>query len=168
MSENNEKQFTVHNVYVKDLSFESPKAPHVFSKDWLPRLNFDLAMNTNKIEDSVYEVNVKVTLDVKLPKQGGVAANDDVKDEDLEVVFLVELEQSGIFFVKGLSEDELDVVLSIRAPEILFPYAREAISSLASRGGFPQIVLPPVNFEGMYLDHKARQEQESPEESLVD
>ncbi|MBT6207494.1 MAG: hypothetical protein HOI53_05660, partial [Francisellaceae bacterium] len=92
MSNDNDKQFTVHNIYVKDVSFESPKAPQVFAKDWTPRLNFDLGMNTKNIEENIYEVSIKVTLDVKLPKQSNVAANDEVKDDDLEVVFLAELE----------------------------------------------------------------------------
>ena len=161
---NTEKQFSVHNIYTKDVSFESPKAPHVFTKEWAPKLNFDLAMSSSKIEDNIYEVTIKLTLDVKLPKDQ--AANDSSKEEDLEVVFISEVLQAGVFFIKGLQEDELEMVLSVRAPEILFPYAREAISNLATRGGFPQLLLPPVNFEAMYIEHKQKQPQK--EESLVD
>lgn len=137
MAENEKvpQQFSVQRLYVKDLSFEAPMGAQVFTKTWKPGVNVELNTGSNKLDDNNFEVVLTVTITGKL--------------ED-KVAFLVEVQQAGIFLVKGIEGDDLRRALGILAPNLLFPYVREAIDSLAIRGGFPPINLSPVNFEALY------------------
>ncbi len=133
-----EQQFVMQRIYTKDLSFESPDSPSVFLKSWQPKISVDLNTKSNVIDDDGnYEVVLSVT----------VTAEIDEKPS-----FLIEVQQAGVFLAKGLEGDQLRSVLGTVAPTILFPYARECIDALCVKGGFPAIMLAPVNFEALYQE----------------
>lgn len=132
-----QQQFVIQRIYSKDISFESPATPDVFRKQWQPRINVDLNTRSNKIdEQGNYEVVLTITLTAKV-------------GED-ETAFLVEVQQAGIFMIQGFEGELLRRVLGTAAPNILFPYARENIDALVVKGGFPPIMLAPVNFDALY------------------
>jgi len=135
--------FTVHNIYLKDLSFEVPAAPQIFNEEWQPKLDFDLQIGFETLAQDMYEVVLHITVTVNLP-------ND-------KVAFLIEVKQAGAFAAAGFGEAELQHLLSTECPAILFPYVRELVSNMVLRGGFPQLVLPPINFEAMYNQHLKEQ-----------
>ena len=142
-AENQEAQFLIQRVYMKDMSFEAPGTPEVFQQKWEPDLALDLQTEHNKLEDDIYEVVLHVTATVK---------NNDV------VAFLAEIKQAGIFTIKGAPGDQLDHLLGSFCPSILYPYAREAITSEVIRGSFPQLVLAPINFDALYMQQKEQSE----------
>jgi len=133
--------FNINTIYVKDLSFESPNVPQVLNAEWQPKIDFDLQLNTKILDEAegVYEVELHITVTAKLK-------------EEL-VVFLIDVRQAGIFVVHRFEADVASHILSVTCPTAIFPYARETIANLVQRGGFPQLVLPPINFEAMYLNH---------------
>lgn len=133
---NNETQFMIQRIYVKDLSFETPNTPAVFQQQWEPELNLDLNTTTTKLEENVFEVVLTVTATVTNQKS---------------TAFLVEVKQAGIFTIQGAPTNQLDHLLNSFCPNILFPYAREAITSQVIRGSFPQLVLAPINFDALYM-----------------
>lgn len=131
-----QQQFTMQRIYTKDLSFESPGSPGIFRKQWQPKVNVDLNTKSDKIDDNGnYEVVLTITITAKV---------------DEETAFLVEVQQAGIFFISGIEGDNLRRVLGTACPNILFPYARENIDAVVVKGGFPPVMLAPVNFEGLY------------------
>nr|VFJ88568.1 MAG: preprotein translocase subunit SecB [Candidatus Kentron sp. LFY]VFJ92527.1 MAG: preprotein translocase subunit SecB [Candidatus Kentron sp. LFY]VFK12642.1 MAG: preprotein translocase subunit SecB [Candidatus Kentron sp. LFY] len=131
-------QFAIHRIYTKDISFETPNSPGIFRVDWQPNLDVQLFTDALRLDADLYEVIVRITVTVK------------IKDK---TAFLAEVNQAGIFGVGELQENHLKQILGSFCPNILFPYAREAISDLVSRGGFPQLLLAPVNFDAMYAKH---------------
>ncbi len=131
-----EQQFAVQRIYIKDLSFELPLGAKVFTKQWQPQVKIDLNTKADRIDGDVYEAVLTITVSAKLGE---------------ETAFLIEVQQAGAFFVKGLDGEDLRRVLMIVCPNILFPYARETIDSLTTRGSFPPLMLQPVNFEALYL-----------------
>ncbi|MDH4127001.1 MAG: protein-export chaperone SecB [Gammaproteobacteria bacterium] len=134
--EGNEKRITVVKIYVKDFSFESPQAPQVFrSEKWAPQTNLNLRSSQRKLNDSLYEVVLTITVDAK---------------EGDKTVFLVEIQQAGLFELLGYDEAERAAITGSYCPGILFPYAREAVASTIQRGGFPEFVLQPINFDALY------------------
>ncbi len=137
------QQFAIQKIYVKDLSFESPNTPGVFTTDFQPQVNVELNTNGQSIGENVYEVVLSITVTVK---QG----------ED--TAYLVEVQQSGIFNIEGMPEDQMAGMLAVFCPSIIFPYAREAISDVVTRGGFPQLLLAPVDFNAMYTQHLEQQQ----------
>jgi len=132
----NEPQFMIQRVYIKDLSFETPDTPAVFQQKWEPELSLDLNTQSNVLEEGVFEVILSVTATVK--NEGKTA-------------FLVEVKQAGIFTIQGAPEEQMDHLLGSFCPNILFPYAREAITDCVIKGSFPQLVLAPVNFDALYM-----------------
>jgi preprotein translocase subunit SecB len=130
-----EAQFMIQRVYIKDFSFEVPDAPAIFQHQWDPELSLDLNTQHVELEKGVYEVILTVTATVK---------NKQV------TAFLVEVKQCGIFTIQGTSKEQLDHLLNSFCPNILFPYAREAITSQVLRGSFPPLVLAPINFDALY------------------
>jgi preprotein translocase subunit SecB len=128
-------EFSIQRLYVKDSSFEAPRAPKVFRTKWQPEVNVDLNIETNHLEDDIHEVVLKVTATAKLEN---------------ETAFLVEVKQAGIFTIKDFDNAQFQAMLGSFCPSILFPYAREAISDLTMRGGFPPLYLAPINFEALY------------------
>ncbi|MCK5386905.1 MAG: protein-export chaperone SecB [Gammaproteobacteria bacterium] len=137
-SENTEPHFSIEKIYLKDVSFESPAAPAVFTDDWSPEINMDLNSTGKPIDNNIFEVELSITVTAKNKDKTG---------------FLVEIKQCGIFSISGMDEANLNGMLGSFCPNILFPYAREAISDLVSKGGFPQLLLAPVNFDAIYAQH---------------
>lgn len=141
-----EKQFSIQKIYTKDMSFETPNSPKVFTDKWEPTVDFNLGTHVLPLENSMYEVALTVTITVKL---GELTA------------YLVEVNQAGIFSLNGFTDAEMGPMVGSFCPNILFPYAREAISDLVTKGGFPQMVLAPVNFDALYSQH-LQQVQQAP------
>ena len=141
-----QQQFAIQRLYVKDLSFETPMGPKVFTLTWKPGFTVDLNTSSKKIEDNLYEVVLQVTVTTRL---------------DDEVVALIEVQQAGLFVVTGFEGDDLRRALTIGAPSLLFPYLREVVDSTAVRGGFPPVGLQPVNFEALYMQAVAKSRQEA-------
>ena len=143
MAEEEKAQFALQRIYVKDASFESPKSPHGFREQWKPKVNLELNSRHELIEDSLYEVVLHVTV---------TAAT-----EDDEVMYLVEVQQAGIFLVDGLEENARLHTLGSFCPNVLFPYAREVVDSMVLKGSFPPLMLNPVNFDAIYQQSLAEQ-----------
>lgn len=162
-----EHAFTVHNIYVKDISYESPHTPQIFATEWKPHLDFDLQMSSKALKDDIFEVVLDVTVTVKLdvPKQDVSSANDAAEKVETEerVAFLVEVKQAGIFSAHGFNKEQVERLLATTAPGILFPYLRENVSTSVVKGGFPQLVLPPMNFDAMYMQHLENKKKEQEE-----
>ena len=137
-----EQQFSLQKLFLKDLSFESPMTPDIFTQQWRPQVKLDLNISNNKLPNDNFEVILKLTLTATV--------------ED-KAALLIEIQQAGIFLIKGLDEETLRQVLSIGCANILFPYARETIDSLALKGGFPPFQLQPINFEAMYMQQVQQQ-----------
>ncbi|MFQ6372342.1 protein-export chaperone SecB [Shewanella sp. YIC-542] len=145
---NNEQQapqFNIQRVYIKDVSFETPNSPAVFQKEWTPEVKLDLDTRSAKLADDVYEVILSLTV---------TAQNGD------ETAFLCEVQQAGIFTISGLTEPQLAHSLGAFCPNVLFPYAREAVASLVSRGTFPQLNLAPVNFDALFAQYMQSRQAE--------
>lgn len=134
-SEDN-SQFMVQRVYIKNLSYETNNTPAVFQEKWEPELNLDLNSEHTELGKDVYEVVLTVTAKVT---------------NNAKTAFLVEVEQAGIFTIQGPNKEQLDHLLNSFCPSLLFPYAREVISSEVMRGSFPQLVLAPINFDALYM-----------------
>ena len=145
-NENAEPHFSIEKIYLKDVSFESPAAPAIFTEDWSPEINMDLNTQAKPLENDFYEVELNITVTAK---------NNDATG------FLVEIKQCGIFSISGMDEANLNGMLGSFCPNVLFPYAREAISDLVSKGGFPQLLLAPVNFDAIYAQHMQSNEGET-------
>lgn len=147
-----EQQFAMQRLYIKDLSFEAPMGAEAFRKQWKPQVNQDLNTKTAKVEDDLYEVVLTITVTVKL--------------ED-ETAFLVEVQQAGLFGVKGIEGQQLAQVLNTVCPNILFPYAREAIDNAVTKGSFPALMLPPINFDALFAQAVAQAKQKAEGESAT-
>jgi preprotein translocase subunit SecB len=128
-------EFAIQRIYVKDSSFEAPEAPGIFREQWEPKVNIDLHTTNSLIEGNIYEVVLGVTVTVKIKEKAA---------------FLAEVKQAGIFSIGEFPEDQLKQLLGSFCPNILFPYAREALTSMVTRGGFPQLYLAPINFDAVY------------------
>ncbi len=139
-----EQIFQIQKIYIKNASLESPNAPGIFTHEFQPALEVDLNVESTGLDadNGVYHVVVRVTATTKMGE---------------DVAFLCEVEQAGIFTLTGFSDDELAYLLGAQCPNVLFPYAREAISDLVTRAGFPQLLLEPVNFDAMYASHLQEQ-----------
>ena len=138
-----QQQFTMQRIYAKDVSFESPASPDIFRQNWQPNVNVDLNTRSSKADETGnHEVILTITVTAKMEDKSA---------------FLVEIQQAGIFFAAGIEEDSLKQILATVAPNILFPYAREAIDALVVKGGFPPLMLAPVNFDALYQQAMAQQ-----------
>jgi preprotein translocase subunit SecB len=137
-------QFEIQRIFVKDLSYEAPNTPHTFLEDWKPEVQLNLETKSNRIQDNVHEVILSITATVMTNKK---------------TAFVIEVQQSGIFVISGFASDQLHHMLGSFCPNILFPYAREVISDTVMRGGFPQLILAPVNFDMLYEQHMQESEK---------
>ena len=144
MSEKTEQNFSIARVYTKDLSLESPKAPKIFEQQWNPKLNLEVDVSQEQLNETMHEVTLKL----------GVT----VKNEE-EVAFIIEIQQAGVFVVQGFDESTTDHVLGSVCPNILFPYAREIVDSLAVKATFPAPMLAPINFDAMLEQRKSEENQ---------
>ena len=138
-----EALFKLQRIYCKDISFETPNSPSMFLGEWKPEMDLQLNTEMQKLDDDNFEVVLTVTVTVK---SGGKTA------------FLAEVQQGGIFNIVGVPDDQMNAVIGITCPNILFPYARETVSDLVNRGSFPQLLLAPVNFEAIFAQQQAQQQ----------
>jgi preprotein translocase subunit SecB len=137
--------FNIEKIYVKDLSLEVPNAPAVFLEREAPQMNMQLSTQSAKVNDEgIYETILTLTITAKIQDK---------------TAFLVELKQAGIFRIQHLPQEAMEPALSVGCPNILFPYAREAVSDAVLKAGFPPLILQPVNFELMYMQQQAQAQQ---------
>lgn len=139
-------QFLLQRIYTKDISFESPGAPAIFAQEWNPESNLQFSSGATRITDKQYEVVLQVT----------VTANNQGK-----TVYIAEVRQAGVFLIDGLDAPSLEHLLGTQCPNILFPYAREALSDLVARGTFPQLLLQPMSFDAVFAEALRRRAQQS-------
>jgi preprotein translocase subunit SecB len=138
-----QQQIGIQRIYIKDLSFESPNAPDVFkSQHWAPQMKVNLASSARSLGNDHHEVLLRVTV---------TASHGDA------TTYLVEVQQAGIFQAAGFDDETLDGILGAYCPHILFPYARETVADMITKGGFPPFHLAPVNFDALYMQKKAQQ-----------
>tara|TARA_R110000868_G_scaffold52240_6_gene165314 strand:- start:60 stop:533 length:474 start_codon:yes stop_codon:yes gene_type:complete len=130
--------FEIQRIFVKDISFEAPNTPQTFVEEWKPEVSLNLETKSNRIQDNAHEVVLSITATVSTSKK---------------TAFLIEVHQAGVFVVDGFPDDQLHQMLGSFCPNILFPYAREVVSDMVVRGGFPQLILAPVNFDALYEQH---------------
>ena len=149
-----EQQFIIERVYIKDLSFEAPNSPAIFTQDWEPDTSLNLNTQVNVLGDDHYEVELHL--------------NVTVKGKDGKTAFLVEAIQAGAFMIKGYAPEQLNHLLASYCPGQLFPYAREVISNLVSKGSFPEMHLSPINFDALYAKNIAEQQMKAAEEAGTD
>jgi preprotein translocase subunit SecB len=146
MSDNEQQQpvFNIEKIYIKDLSIETPNAPQIFLEREQPQIEIKLNTEGKGFDNGLFEVVLTVTATAKLGDK---------------TVFLVEAGQAGIFQIRNIPEKDLEPILAVACPNILFPYARETISDSVNRAGFPPLLLAPVNFEGLYQQRMQAQQQ---------
>lgn len=151
-----EQQFEINKIYTKDISAESPSAPEIYKLPWEPEINLNLGNNAQQLEeDGLFEVTLVLTVTATLEGQ---------------TAYVIEVEQAGIFTLVGFAEEQQAYMIGAMIPNILFPYARETISSLSQKAGFPPMLLNPIDFNGLFQQHleeraAAEKDKESPEET---
>ena len=157
MTEQTDKQidtsFEIRRIYSKDISFETPNSPDIFSKEWKQDINIELHSSSHQFAENVFEVALRVTVTGK--SQGDVA-------------YICEVTQAGIFAISGLADNKLKHCLGAYCPNILFPYVREIVSSLITRGTFPPINLDPVNFDAVFMNYIQQQANTQTTETASD
>ena len=132
-----QQQFMIQKIYTKDISFETPSSPEVFREEWKPELELQLTNEYKQLDDNNHDVTLVATVTAKLGDK---------------TAFLIEVKQAGIFSLIGYSNEEMGPLIGNHCPNILFPYLREVISDIVIKGGFPQLVLAPVNFDALYMN----------------
>jgi preprotein translocase subunit SecB len=152
MAEEQQPSFQIEKIYVKDASLEIPGAPQVFLEAQGPQLEIQVRNESAQFADGLYEVAVTVTVTAKAGEK---------------TLFLAEAAQAGIFSVRGVPQEDLEPLLAVACPTILYPYARETISDLVTRGGFPPVLLAPVSFEALYAQRLQQQAAASPRIELA-
>ncbi|BBR52066.1 MULTISPECIES: protein-export chaperone SecB [Pseudomonas] len=143
-ADDNSPQFSLQRIYVRDLSFEAPKSPQIFRQQWEPSVSLDLNTRQKALESDFHEVVLTLSVTVK---------NGE------EVAFIAEVQQAGIFLIKNLDAASMSHTLGAFCPNILFPYARETLDSLVTRGSFPALMLSPVNFDALYAQEMQRMQE---------
>jgi preprotein translocase subunit SecB len=137
-----EKQIAIQKIYIKDFSFESPKTPQVFGQSkWNPQTDLNLRSSHTLVAENNHEVVLTITIEAS---------------QDEKTVFLVELQQAGLFHIGGYSEEEFKAIVGSFCPNILYPYARESIAGIVAKGGFPEFILQPINFDAVYAQGVAQ------------
>ena len=138
-----EKRLSITKIYLKDTSFESPQSPGIFRQgEWQPQTNLNLRSAHHPADGDHHEIVLTITIEAK---------------ENDNTCFLIELQQAGLFEISGYEGAELEAIVGSFCPNILFPYARESIASLVQKGGFPEFVLQPINFDALYMQSKQQQ-----------
>jgi preprotein translocase subunit SecB len=146
----NSPAFGVQKIYLKDVSFESPGAPAAFLGEWKPETQVQLNTEVRPLENDNHEVVLTITVTTK---------NADA------TAYLVEVKQAGIFLVRGYGDEQMGPLLGSMAPATLFPYAREAVASLVLKGGFPEMLLQPINFDALFAQHMKRAQEQAAAEA---
>jgi preprotein translocase subunit SecB len=138
----NSRQVLLQKIYIKDASLEVPQAPDVFTRQWQPQVDVQVNTEIKNLPQDHFQVMLSVTVTAKLGS---------------DVAFLAEVHQAGVFLVRGFeSAADRQAVLGAYCPGLIFPFARESIADLVQRAGFPQLLLQPINFEALYLEHQQR------------
>jgi preprotein translocase subunit SecB len=148
----NQPVFSIEKLYVKDISLEIPNAPQVFLEREAPQVDIQLHHESQPVDEGVYQTLLTVTVTAK------------VKEKTL---FLVEVGQAGIFVIRNVPQDDLDPILGIACPNILYPYVREVVSDVVTRSGFPPVVINPVNFEALYAAQKQAQAEQQAAQPVI-
>ena len=139
-----DKQLAISKIYIKDVSFESPQSPDVFKAgDWNPKTDLNIRSGHTALNGNAHEIVLTISAEAK---------------EGEKTLFLCEVQQAGIFEIAGYGKEELEAIVGSFCPNILFPYARETIASMIQKGGFPEFVLQPINFDALYLQAKQQQQ----------
>jgi len=140
--------FAIQRIFLKDISFETPMGVEAFTKQYKPAIQQDLNVQVNKLDEAAHEVVLLLTITAKIESR---------------TVFLVEVKQAGIFTIAGFDGIQLSQIINTACPQILFPYAREAIDGILNRGGFPPLMLAPINFDAVFAQaiEQARKQAES-------
>ncbi len=138
------RQFAIQKLFIKDVSFETPNSPLIFMEKWEPKVELNLSSNVDPMKDDLFDVSIVVTITVKIGEK---------------TAYLAEVNQSGIFLVKGFSDEEKGPMLGSYCPNVLFPYAREVVSDLVTKGGYPPMLLAPVNFDALYQQHMQKMQE---------
>ena len=153
MSEENQAAqpvFSIEKIYVKDLSLEIPHAPQIFLERQQPEIQVQLHTEGGSVDEGVFEVTLTVTVTAKVGEK---------------TMFLVEAGQAGIFQIKNVPQSDVEPIMGVACPNILFPYVRETISDLVNRAGFPPVLLAPVNFEALYQQRVQHAQGQQPSEA---
>ena len=154
MTEPTKQKFEIQKIYTKDISFETPNSPSIFTQKWNPKTDVHIQTENAKLDDenNIFEVCISVTV---------------TATQEETTAFLVEIKQAGIFLIQDFPEEQIGQLLGSYCPNILFPYAREVISELIMKGGFPQLILNPVNFEALYQQHLTaiKEQQSNPDQA---
>jgi len=143
-------QFAIQKIYVKDISFEAPNLPEMFSIEYKPEVKMEMNSKSRQVAEDHFEVVLSVTLSAEIGDK---------------TAFLVEVHQAGLFLIKNFNEQQTHQLLGAAAPESLYPYVREAVSSLIGKTGFPSIQLAPVNFMGLYMERMQQAQAEAQQAS---
>ncbi len=146
MADQDQIQVALQRIYLKDMSFESPNPVEVFGQNWKPQVNVEMQTKNRKIADGAYEVSLEMTITAK---------NND------KSAFVIEVEQAGIFVIKGIEGENLRRLMGTFCLNILFPYLRETVDSLCLKGSFPPLVLAPINFDQLYDQSLKQQAQQT-------
>ena len=144
-SNQNQPSFVIQKVYTKDVSFESLNSPDIFKQQWNPSVDFNIDINSKKIDDSNYEVDLTVTLNTKTDETNA---------------YIAEVTQSGIFTLSGVPAEQIESILNTYCPNTLFPYAKRVLDSSVIRGGFLPLNLSPINFDAIYLQKQNTSESQ--------
>ncbi len=146
-----EKRLSIGKIYLKDFSFESPQAPGVFRQsDWKPQTDLNLRSSHTALEDNHHEIILTVTVEAKAEEK---------------TFFLLEMQQAGLFEISGYDDEEFGAIVGSFCPNVLFPFARETVASLVQKGGFPEFVLQPINFDALYMQSKQQQAAQQAEQA---
>lgn len=150
MADEQQPVFSIEKLYVKDLSVEVPNAPAIYLDREVPQMEVNMSSESHALNEGMYNCSITVTVTAKVGDK---------------VMFLVECTQGGIFHIQNVPQDQLPMVLGIGCPNIVFPYLRETVSDVVTRAGFPPLILNPVNFEALFLQQQAQQQQAAPEQT---
>ncbi|MCZ2723635.1 protein-export chaperone SecB [Marinomonas sp. 15G1-11] len=142
-------QLALQRIFLKDISFESPRSPMVFQEEWKPEIGLELNTKSRQVGDALYEVVLEITVTVKNAS---------------ETAFLIQVQQGGLFNISGLDERQLHHALGAFCPGTIFPYARENIDALCVKGSFPALMLAPINFDALYLESLQNQQAQATEQ----
>jgi preprotein translocase subunit SecB len=151
MAEKPTQKFEIQKIYIKDLSFETPNTPKIFTEKWNPKTDVHIQTDNDKLDENIFEVGITVTV---------------TATQDETTAFLAEVKQAGIFFIQHFPDEQHKQLLGSYCPNILFPFARETVAELVTKGGFPQLLLNPVNFDALYQQHLTaiKEQKENPQQ----
>jgi len=161
MTEEATPTFRIHKIFTKDSSFESPRAPDIFLQEqaWQPKISLQLNSESRQFNGGMFECCLTLTVTVNVPVEG---------KEDPETAYLAEVKQAGLFEIAGIPEQQLPHMLGAYCPNVIFPFARQQVCDLAVAGGFPQLLLEPINFDALFAQQQQQAAPAAEGEESVD